>query len=284
MKAVKIFIIVIICEFIFTGFTFKAGQNREQEQIDSLINVLVKERRQWNEASELLIAMGEPAVDELMEVLLDKSIDSWSRRKAAMTLSNINSTQIIEPCLNVFLDTTENVSVRVNACNALSSVDLRDYEDLFLHWAKDDNQGIKNCSYSRLGQIGSDNAIRFLISEVDNQPDMSKWIILHILEPIQTKAVTRKFIEALSDENWWMLNEYAKNVLVKRGEEVINRLNEILNNHENSEFLRWKAIWIIKDIEDSGKFEILQKALNDESWFIRNEAEVALKKVIINSK
>ena len=276
MKLKYIIVLLIAYPLCFINCS-SLGQKREmQKEIDSLVNVLVKERRQWNEASELLKTIGEPAVDELLEVLLDKSLDSWSRRKAAMTINGINSQQIIEPCLNIFNDISEDIHVRVNACNALSAVDLSDYEELFLYCAKDVNQGIKNCAYSRLGQIGSDKAIKFLISEVDNQSNMSKWIILHILEPMDTKEVNQKFIQALSDDNWWMLNEFAKIVLVNRGEEVVNSLNEILNNNENSEFLRWKAIWIIKDIESAKKFEILQKALNDESWFIRNEAEDAL--------
>ena len=148
---------------------------------------------------------------------------------------------------------------------------------MFFHYATDDNQGIRNASYNRLGQIGSEKAISFLVSEVDKQQDMGKWIILHILEPFDTKEVNQKFIYALNDDLWWMINEYAHDVLIKKGEDVLFPLKEIFENKENSEFLRWKAIWVIKDLESSSKYGILQKALNDESWFIRNEAEVALK-------
>ena len=89
MKFKNIFLIISFCPFCFISCNTK-GQIPEQKQIDSLVNVLVKERRQWNEASEKLIAIGEPSVDELTEVLIDKTRDSWVRRKAAMTLKGIN--------------------------------------------------------------------------------------------------------------------------------------------------------------------------------------------------
>ncbi|MBU8891882.1 MAG: hypothetical protein KOO66_03835 [Bacteroidales bacterium] len=271
----KIYYIIIAVFFTISTF---AQTNDLQSEVDSLVDVLVKERRQWNEASEKLIVIGEPAADKLLEALMNKSLDSWARRKAAMTLSGINADQIITPCLNVFTDESEYVSVRINACKALSSVNLNKYEDLFLLYAKNDNSDIRNVCYQRLGQIGSEKAIKFLTSEVDKQQDMGKWIILHILEPFDTQEVNEKFINALCDDNWWMINEYARNTLIKRGNDVLEPIQEILENTENNEFIRWKAIWVIKDLESPQRIKILQKALEDESWFIRNEAEVALKK------
>jgi len=120
--------ILIVIQFCFNDCKIK-GQSTGQKEIDSLVNVLVKERREWNDASERLIAIGEPAVDKLLEVLLDKNIDSWPRRKAAMTLGGINSSKMITPCLNVFTDETEDIAVRNNACRALSSTDINNYED-----------------------------------------------------------------------------------------------------------------------------------------------------------
>ncbi len=267
----------IIIALFFTISTF-AQITDLQSEIDSLVDVLVKERRQWNEASEKLIVIGEPAADKLLEALMNKSLDSWARRKAAMTLSGINADQIITPCLNVFTDESEEIAVRRNACNALASVNLDKQENLFLFYAKNNNSDIRNVCYQRLGQIGSEKAIKFLISEVDKQQDMGKWIILHILESFDTKEVNEKFIHALCDDNWWMINEYARNILIKRGDDVVEPLQKVLDNQENPEFVRWKAIWVIKDLESPKRNEILKNALKDENWFIRNEAEVALKK------
>jgi len=107
---------------------------------------------------------------------------------------------------------------------------------------------------------------------------MGKWIVLHDLEKYNRDDINQKFIAALDDNTWWMINEYARNILVKKGEGVLEPLNNILNNEENSEFMRWKAIWVIKGMETDKKMPILQNALKDKSWVIRNEAEVALNK------
>ena len=276
MKQVYI-IIIFVTSLLFCSCE-NTAQNKEQKQIDSLITVLVKERRQWNDASEKLKLIGEPAVDELLEVLQDKSIDSWPRRKAAITLSGINAPEMITPCLNVFTDESEEISVRNNACRALLSTDLSGYEDLFIQCAKGNNQKLKNSCYQQLGQIGSDKAIDFLILEFDSANDMGKWIILHDIEKIDREDINHLFIKALDDNAWWMLNEYAHDVLIRKGEIVLSSLEQILNNEDNSDFLRWKAIWIIKDLETDKRNPILQKALIDKSWVVRNEAEVALNK------
>jgi len=254
------------------------AQTLEQKQIDSLVNVIVIERRQWNDASEKLKLIGEPAVDKLLEVLLDKSIDSWPRRKAAMTLGGINSPKMINTCLKVFTDENEDIAVRNNACRALLSTDLSDYEDFFIQHAKTDNPKLKNSCYQQLGKIGSDKAINFLISEFDSIDDMGKWIVLHDLEKYKVEDINQIFIKALSDNTWWMINEYAHDVLITKGEIVLSSLEQIFNNTDNSEFLRWKVIWILKDLETDKKIPILQQALNDKSWVIRNEADLALKK------
>ena len=128
----KIKYIVILSFFTFSICCCKTkGQSPEQKQIDSLINVLVKERWQWNQASIRLQQIGEPAVDKLLNVLEDKSLDGWTRRKAAMTLTHIKSENKIKPCLNIFTDETEDISLRANACRALANVNIGKYEELF---------------------------------------------------------------------------------------------------------------------------------------------------------
>lgn len=254
------------------------GQTPEQKQIDSLINILITQRREWNEASELLITIGESTADELISILVNKSFDSWVRRKAAMTLSGVESELKIEPCINVYSDNTDDLHVRVSACNALSKINIDKFEELFLHWATDKNQAIRIAAYNRLAQIGSEKAINFLINEIDSQKDMAHWIILHIIEKVDSDEVNEKFIKALDDEVWWMINEYAREVLITKGENVIESLHEILLNKENSDFMRWKAIWVIKDLNTDKKYRILQNGLNDSCWLVRNEAEVALNK------
>jgi len=268
--------LIIVILFCFNDCSIK-GQSAEQNEVDSLVNVLIKERRQWNDASERLKVIGEPAVDKLLNVLLDKSIDSWPRRKAAITLSGINSPKMITPCLNVFTDETEDIAVRNNACRALFSTDITKYEDFFIEYSKVDGR-LRNSCYQQLARIGSEKSINFLVSVVDSCDDMGKWIVLHDLEKYDRDDINQKFIAALDDNTWWMINEYARNVLVKKGEDVLEPINNILSDEENSEFMRWKAIWIIKDLETDKKMPILQNALKDKSWVIRNEAEVALNK------
>lgn len=268
--------------FLLTGFLFSSCGNKAQiqiqNQVDSLVNVLVKERRQWNEASEILQVIGEPAVDKLLEVLQDNSIDSWPRRKAALTLGGINSPKMINICLNIFTDENEDIAVRNNACRALLSTDLAGYEDFLIQQAQADNPKLKNSCYQQLGRIGSDKAINFLISEFDSINDMGKWIVLQDLVKYENEDINQLFLKALDDNTWWMINEYAHDVLITKGETVLDSLNQIFNNTDHSEFLRWKAIWIIKDLKTDKKIPILRQALNDKSWVIRNEAEVALNK------
>ena len=82
--------------FLFV-FVFQPVKLRAQiiyQYIDSLVEVLVRERRNWNEASRLLIATGELAVDPLLNIRSDKSIEEWPRRKAAFTLADIPSQRI----------------------------------------------------------------------------------------------------------------------------------------------------------------------------------------------
>ncbi len=274
---IKFLVILTLCLYIFY-FDNLIAQTVKQNQIDSLVNVLVKERRQWNEASERLQAIGEPVLNELIDILVDKGLDSWVRRKAAFTLSEIESELKIEPCVNIYTDHTDNLQVRINACNALSTENVVKYEELFLFYATNENQGIRMAAYGRLAQIGSDKAINFLIDEVDGQNEMAQWALLRLLEPFESNKVNEKFINALGDSTWWMTNEFIRDVLITKGEDVLEPLSEIYYKQENSDYLRWLAMWIIKDLGTDKKMPILQKALSDKSWIIRNEAEVALNK------
>ncbi len=253
----------------------EAQQGYSITYIDSLVNVLVKERRNWNEASGILIRIGEPAVKPLLAVLSDKTVPEWPRRKAAMTLRDIPSQQIVDPCIQIFCDPEENIDVRINACRALSGKELYAYEDIFLEVAADNDPFLRLVAMHQLWAIGSDQASAIAFKAIKDEHNMVRRAAYEYLSRFDNERVNQVFIEGLFDGDWYA-REYIFMELKARGKAVSESLEGIVYKPEYNESIRWSALNILRYIKSYQKIELFFDMLLDPNWMLRNEAVLAL--------
>jgi HEAT repeat protein len=254
------------------------GHGQETKSIDELMHILVTERRSWNEASDALVDIGEPAVESLVDVLKDEALDAWPRRKAAMTLRRIKSVNAIEPLMEVFLDKEADPTLRANAGSALEGFKLARWEAALIELSKEDGAGIRIVALARLAEISSETANEAIVTATRDEDSWVRVNALTLLENIESDRTLRIFIDALKDDAW-SVRRRASHTLVKKGEPCVEPLMRVLKDDAWPATGRWNACWILGRIESQKALGALTDALRDESWLIRNEAAVSLARI-----
>ena len=252
-----------------------AQQADSVEVIDSLVNVLVRERRNWNDASEKLIEFGKPAVDPLIEVLTDQSLPEWPRRKAAFTLRDIPSERIVGPCIHIFQDTLEPVALRIDACRTLKGKDVSQYSHIFMEASNHENPFIRLVAMQRLWALGGDPAKIVSMRGIKDEHNLVRRSAYEYITRLPDYSVNQLLIQGLFDEDWYV-REYIFNELKAGNREVSGYLEDIILNPANDESIRWSAISILRQAEYYQNVHLFIKMLHDPSWMIRNETVLAL--------
>ncbi len=268
-----------ISKFIFL-FTFvfqpvKLPAQNINPYIDSLVEVLVRERRNWNEASRLLIETGEPAVDPLLKILSDKSIEEWPRRKAAFTLAEIPSQKIVIGCIRIFQDTSENLNLRIDVCRAMKGKNISSYEKVFLKAVKHENPFMRLVAMRQIWNIGSGEAVKIAFQATRDEYNMVRRGGYEYLSQFNGDSVNQAFLQGLFDNDWYV-REYIFSEIIIRGESLAGALEKIIENPDSGESVRWSSLSILRKIISYRKVEFFFRMQGDPSWMIRNEATLAL--------
>jgi len=253
----------------------EAQQGYSITYIDSLVNVLVNERRNWNEASRILIEIGEPAVESLLAVLSNKSLDEWPRRKAAMTLKYIPSQKIADPCIQIYCDTAEDINLRLNACRALRGKNIAKYENIFNEASNHENPYIRLAAMQQLWTMGSEQATNIAFKAIKDEHNIVRRAAYEYLSRFDNERVNQIFIEGLFEGDWYT-REYIFTELKARGKAVSESLEGIVYKPEYNESIRWSALNILRYIKSYQKIELFFEMLLDPNWMLRNEAVLAL--------
>ncbi len=252
-----------------------AQHNDSIQYIDSLVEVLINERRNWNEVSRLLIGAGDAAVDPLLDVITDKSIPEWPRRKVAFTLAEIPSQRIVEPCIRIFQDPEENMNLRISASRALKGKDISSYENLFLEAVGDQNPFMRLAAMQKIWSIGSYQALKIAYKATHDEHNLIRRGGYEYLSQYEDDSVSLALLNGLFDNDWYV-RSFIFPALIKRGETVASLLKEISKDPEYGESIRWSALSILRQIDTFQDIKFFLKMLVQPSWMIRNEATLAL--------
>jgi HEAT repeat protein len=252
-----------------------AQQNDSIQYIDSLVEVLINERRNWNEASRLLMGAGDAAVGPLLEVITDKSIPEWPRRKVAFTLAEIPSQRVVEPCIHIFQDPEENINLRIDVSKALKGKDISSYENIFLEAAGDQNPFMRLAAIQKIWSIGSFQALKIAYKATQDNHNLIRRGGYEYLSRYEDDSVSQALLNGLFDKDWYV-KAFIFTALIKRGETVARSLKKISENPEYGESIRWSALSILRKTDTCQDIEFFLNMLVQPGWMIRNEATLAL--------
>lgn len=253
----------------------RAQDNVPAQYLDSLVKVLVQERRNWNEASRLLIAAGDPAVNLLLEVLNDKNLEEWPRRKAAFTLADIPSQRIVPACILIFQDTTENRNLRIDVCRALRGKDITAHEKVFLNYVQDEDPFLRLAAMRQVWTLDSEEALEIAFQAVGDGYNLVRRGGYGYLSHRDGYTVDQTFLNGLMDPDWYV-REFIFEELLTRADRLSGKLEEISQNPENDESIRWSAVMILRKDSTFQDIEYFFRMLSESDWMIRNEAVLAL--------
>jgi HEAT repeat protein len=256
------------------GF-LSAQQTEPVEIVDSLVEVLVKERRNWNEASGMLIEIGEPAINPLIKVMTNQSLPEWPRRKAAYTLRDIPSQRIVPTCIRIFQDTLEPGHLRIAACRSLRGKDVSQYLDVFKEAFRDENPFIRLAAMPHILAQGGNQAWKISLQAIRDEHNLIRRSGYEYVAGSSHDSIDLVLCEGLFDKDWYV-REFIFEQLKTQGRSVAGYIEKILRNPAYDESVRWSAISILRQIQSYGDIDLFVDMLYDPNWMIRNEAVLAL--------
>ncbi len=261
----------------FVSYPYAQVENTDEiKNMEKLINTLVKERRNWDDAARSLIEIGEPAVAPLLEVIKNISLGEWPRRKAVMVLGNIRSEKAISPLSEVFNNKNTENAIRNSALIAIGKTGSERTIDFLIKASEDENDWFRVNAISALGKFRSDRTINVVVKAMNDDFNYVRISVLNVLSENNIKKYTGLFIETLKDPDW-MVRQKASEILLKCGKTVIDPLVKLLD--ENNYITRWETVRIFGKIKSENTVESLIKMLDDRKWMVRNEAAVALSRI-----
>ncbi|MFC1724742.1 HEAT repeat domain-containing protein [candidate division KSB1 bacterium] len=303
---IAFFTVIIAFSFVLSSYT----QERESEidkKVNELVNTLVKERRNWNDAAKGLIEIGEPAVEPLIKVLKDKSLDEWTRRNASWVIGDIKSKNAVDPLIEILNDAGFDPQIRAHAANALGKIGSKRAVDLLAQAVESEHLSIRTSAVLALGRLKSEKAIGPLVKSLNDENWMVRINAVGGLGNIGTEAVIDPLIRAAKDENdvvrstavrtlakfksesvsdvivnalkdtKWNVRHTAKEELLKTGLLNFDKIKVLLK--DKNSLTRWYAVHIMSKFPKEVNVELFLNALKDEDWMVRNEAAVALSRI-----
>jgi len=271
----KIAVSKLIILLIFIPSTSMNSQDQQQE-IDSLVALLNKAGREWNDYSIPLIEIGDPAVPSLVEAVKDRSLEQWNRRIAVMTLNSIHSPLWVQPALDILLDPAEDPVLRNQVTAGLRGFRLEEVKDeLWELFEREKNEFHKSNLANLL--VTADTSLAYkAFKELYIAYDAHIQInALTKLVSIRPGESTVWFMKAIQDDNW-MTSNSAMDSLITSDHFDAAKLLETYNEPGTGEEVRWRIVFVFGHRDEPGSIPLLAKALQDESWLVHTEATVGL--------
>lgn len=271
----------IILSFVVTTFWMSPqGISQErQHEADSLIILFKNADRNWNTLADQFIAIGEPAVLPLIDLLQDKSQTQWTRRIAAMTLNDIHSPTYIEPALQLLLDRSEIPELRNQVTNGLKGHDLSyASEELWKIFQEEEDD------FFRLNIAGilntSDPFLAYQAYEelYINSEGFCKQQALINLVRLSPEESSELYLSALQTDDW-MTARLAMDSLVSTRHFTPGRIIRLFHKAGTPELVRWRIIHVLGHRQEHNYLDLHLEALSDPGWLVHNEAALALSRL-----
>lgn len=275
MKTISRYILILV---LLTPFTQSFSQDR-REEIDSLVNLLKKAGREWNDYSGPLIEIGDPAVPALVEAVKDRSLNQWNRRVSAMTLNSIHSPLWVEPAKDILFDPTEDPVLRNHATAGLTGFDLSDVKDqLWDLFNEKENEHYRSNLANLLMTADTSLAYKAFTDLYRNYDAHVRRNALRQLVKIRPGESTFWFLDAIQKDDWMTANA-AMDSLVTSVHFKADRLFDAYHDPGTGEETQWRIIYIFGHRDEPESVPILIEALQDESWLVHTEAAVGLNRL-----
>jgi HEAT repeat protein len=269
-------VIFLVCLIL----TAKNAMSQElQARADSLVNLLKKAGREWNDYSRPLIDIGEPAVPALVEVVSDQSLNQWHRRIAAMTLNSIHSPRWINPALNILFDRKEDPVLRNQVTAGLKGFDLSHVkDDLWKVYEEADSEFHRLNIAHLLLTADTLMAYRSFFEIYRRNEGYVKKTALTNLVILRPEESTFWYLDAIQLDDWMTAN-MAMDSLVSFTYFEADELVSLYNDPGTGEEVKWRIVFVFGHRDDPGSIPLLIRALQDDSWLVYTEAAVCLSRL-----
>ena len=266
------FLWVVLLVLIAGGFAEGAG---EKEKVDELISRLGQ--GDWQNTVDILVQIGEPAVEPLIRTLQDRSIKTWNvHARAVDALAKISSKRAVEAVVKSLEDDGLNQYVRGSAALIIAELKPKEAADVLSRVSRDKSQFVRWKCVQALGMLGDKKGAAALIRILNDEDQYVRAASARSLGQIKADDVAESLIDTLKDKSW-LVRLNAREALLQIGEPAIEQLVTALKD-ENS-LVRWQVAWVLGRIECEKAIEPLIEALADESWMVSDEAAVALTRI-----
>lgn len=267
-----------------TGNMSEAFREIGDPLIEPLMKMLRKEesgegawrRIEWNQrrVAWILGELGsEKAIEHLIEILQDKTLNIFGRHEAARALGRIKSEKAVDPLIEVLNDKELDPPVRYGAAYALGDMQSEKAVPSLTKALSENNVQIRMGVVTALGNIGSDKAVDALMKALEDMDGYIRRLAYSNLRRLKPEKEVEFLIMALKDEDWGA-REDAVEALVEIGEPVSELLINSLKDKDSA--ARWEAARVLGKIKSEKAAGALIEALKDNDWMVRNEAAVAL--------
>jgi hypothetical protein len=228
--------------FMAGGFACFAG---EREQIEELIGKLGQ--GDWQDATDSLVKIGEPAVEPLIRTLQDKSIKTWViQTRAVEVLTKIGSKQAINAVIKSVEDAGLNSHVRAASARSLGQIKAENAAVSLIDALKDESWIVRLNVREALLQIG---AAEQLIAALKDENSLVRWQAAWVLGRIKSQKAIEPLIAVLADDDWMVSDEAAIALTNINSEKVTEHLTLALKHQDNH--IRKQAAWILNQIESN---------------------------------
>jgi hypothetical protein len=247
---------MIFMVLITAGFADAAGererphfperqQNGNPEKINDLIGRLGQ--RDWQNAVDALVKIGEPAVEPLIRTMQDRNIKtSVIHTRALDALAKIRSQRAVEAVVMSLEDAGLSPYVRAAAARWLGQIKAENAASSLVDSLKDESWIVRLNVREALLQI---DAVEQLVAALKGENSLARWQAAWVLGRTKSQEAIEPLIEALADSDWMVSEEAAVALTKMDSEKVIGPLNFALKNKAGH--VREQAAWILGEIESN---------------------------------
>ncbi len=274
MTAVKRLFFGSVVFLVFMAGGFTAGDS-EKGKVEELIGKLGQ--RDWQNAVDSLVQIGEPAIEPLIRTLQDRSIKAWViHSRAANALAKIGSQRAVEVVVKSLEDDGLNPYVRGSVAIAVAELKPKEASEVLSRVSIDKNQFIRWKCAQALGMLGDKKGTAALVRALSDEDQHVRAAAARSLGQIRAENTAESLIDALKDESW-IVRLNSREALLQIGEPVVEQLIAALK--EKNSYARWQAALVLGRIKSEKAIQPLIEALADSDWMIRDEAAVALTRI-----